>query len=176
VPSYPWYEIVPADDGLQQGDIIRDCPVIQPPRGVDLFAGLSTEPIVFLYDVVILSQSCDLVNGKLDIVLVSPIIPIEEFRQSHPDLRNPRMLDRVRQGDLPGYHMLRECDLEGHPFPHQIVDFRSVYGVDFEFLSDFAIRRVPRVRLLPPYREHLSQAFARFFMRVGLPVDIPAFH
>ena len=22
---------------------------------------------------------------------------------------------------------------------------------------------------------HLSQAFARFFMRVGLPVDIPAF-
>jgi len=32
-----------------------------------------------------------------------------------------------------------------------------------------------RLRLLPPYREHLSQAFARFFMRVGLPVDIPAF-
>jgi hypothetical protein len=31
------------------------------------------------------------------------------------------------------------------------------------------------VILLPPYREHLSQAFARFFMRVGLPVDIPPF-
>ena len=26
-----------------------------------------------------------------------------------------------------------------------------------------------------PYREHLAQAFARYFMRVGLPVDIPAF-
>ena len=25
----------------------------------------------------------------------------------------------------------------------------------------------------PPYREHLAQAFARFFMRVGLPIDIP---
>ena len=24
----------------------------------------------------------------------------------------------------------------------------------------------------PEYREHLSQAFARYFMRVGLPVDI----
>jgi hypothetical protein len=33
-----------------------------------------------------------------------------------------------------------------------------------------------RLRLLPPYREHLSQAFARFFMRVGLPVDIPPFN
>ena len=31
------------------------------------------------------------------------------------------------------------------------------------------------LRLLPPYGEHLSQAFARFFMRVGLPVDIPPF-
>jgi len=29
-----------------------------------------------------------------------------------------------------------------------------------------------RFRLLPPYREHLSQAFARFFMRVGLPIPI----
>ena len=29
-----------------------------------------------------------------------------------------------------------------------------------------------RIRVLPPYREHLSQAFARFFMRVGLPQDI----
>jgi hypothetical protein len=32
-----------------------------------------------------------------------------------------------------------------------------------------------RLRLLPPYREHLSQSFARFFMRVGLPIDIPPF-
>ena len=32
-----------------------------------------------------------------------------------------------------------------------------------------------RLRLLPPYREHLSQSFARFFMRVGLPIDTPSF-
>lgn len=29
------------------------------------------------------------------------------------------------------------------------------------------------LRLHPPYREHLSQAFARFFLRVGLAGDIP---
>lgn len=29
-----------------------------------------------------------------------------------------------------------------------------------------------RLRLLPPYREHLSQAFARYFMQVGLPVNV----
>jgi len=31
------------------------------------------------------------------------------------------------------------------------------------------------LRLLSPYKEHLSQSFARFFMRVGLPIDIDPF-
>ena len=37
--------------------------------------------------------------------------------------------------------------------------------------SEFAVRW----RLMSPYLEHLSQAFARFFMRVGLPSSIPEF-
>jgi len=45
----------------------------------------------------------------------------------------------------------------------------------FDFLINFAKQKDQRLRLLPPYREHLSQAFARFFMRVGLPSDIPPF-
>jgi len=36
-------------------------------------------------------------------------------------------------------------------------------------------KRENRLRLLPPDREHLAQAFARFFMRAGLPIDIPEF-
>ncbi|MCD6491242.1 MAG: hypothetical protein J7K59_02995, partial [Candidatus Korarchaeota archaeon] len=56
-----------------------------------------------------------------------------------------------------------------------VVDFRSVYSVPFDFLLELAQKRDRGIRLLPPYREHLSQAFARFFMRVGLPVDIPPF-
>ncbi len=42
-----------------------------------------------------------------------------------------------------------------------------------DFLESLLKQRgQPRLRLLPPYREHLSQAFARFFMRVGLPVQV----
>lgn len=57
----------------------------------------------------------------------------------------------------------------------RIVDFHNVYGVPLEFARRFADGKGKRLRLLPPYREHLSQAFARFFMRVGLPTDIPKF-
>jgi len=49
------------------------------------------------------------------------------------------------------------------------------YHVSIDFLIDLIKKKDKRLRLLPPYREHLSQAFARFFMRVGLPVDIPEF-
>jgi hypothetical protein len=52
------------------------------------------------------------------------------------------------------------------------VDFKNVYGIHFDFLLDLIRQPSPRIRLLPPYREHLSQAFARYFMRVGLPLDI----
>ena len=48
-------------------------------------------------------------------------------------------------------------------------------NVPLSFLESLLRQRAtPRLRLLAPYREYLSQAFARFFMRVGLPqpVDI----
>jgi hypothetical protein len=45
---------------------------------------------------------------------------------------------------------------------HQVVDFRNVYGVPLDFLIDLSKRNGKRLRLLPPYRVHLSQAFARF--------------
>lgn len=73
-------------------------------------------------------------------------------------------------------HMLAACDLEGFEHEIQIVDFRTVFSVPFGFLTELARRRPnKRLRLRSPYREHLSQAFARFFMRVGLPADIPPF-
>ena len=56
-----------------------------------------------------------------------------------------------------------------------LVDFSRVFTVDAGLVRELAGSQGPRLRLNPPYREHLAQAFARFFMRVGLPVDIPPF-
>lgn len=56
---------------------------------------------------------------------------------------------------------------------HRVVDFHEVYTVPRQFLESFLAQRNEQcLRLSPPYREHLSQAFARFFMRVGLPTSI----
>jgi hypothetical protein len=56
---------------------------------------------------------------------------------------------------------------------HHIVDFHMIYTVPRDFLESLLQHRgKPRLRLVPPYREHLSQAFDRFFMRVGLPAPL----
>lgn len=54
-----------------------------------------------------------------------------------------------------------------------VVEFHRIYALPKEYLKAVALSAGFRLRLLPPYREHLSQAFARYFMRVGLPIDIP---
>jgi len=50
-----------------------------------------------------------------------------------------------------------------------------LFGVHLSTLKELAAQQALRQRLLPPYREHLAPAFARFFMRVGLPIDVSPF-
>ncbi|MCD6483025.1 MAG: hypothetical protein J7K83_02020 [Candidatus Aenigmarchaeota archaeon] len=171
--GYPWYEIVEGEE-LLQGDIIESCPIIIPPSTIGDGSG-SIDVDVIEYDVIIMSQSCDLINKKLELVLVCPVWPLSEFESRNPPYKSPKMKESLRRGYLPGYHLLNKCEIDGFNKEFLVVDFRSVYSVPFDFLMELAKKRGKRLRLLPPYREHLSQAFARFFMRVGLPVDIPTF-
>jgi hypothetical protein len=55
------------------------------------------------------------------------------------------------------------------------IDFREIYSLPSDYLTDHAISLGTRWRLMSPFLEHFSQAFARFFMRVGLPSTIPEF-
>ena len=171
--DYPWYEIVEGEE-LLQGDIIESCPIIILSSTIGDSSG-SIDVDVIEYDVIIMSQSCDLINKKLELVLVCPIWPLSEFESRNPSYKSPKMKESLRRGYLPGYHLLNKCEIDGFNKEFLVVDFRSVYSVPFDFLMELAKKRDKRLRLLPPYREHLSQAFARFFMRVGLPVDIPPF-
>jgi hypothetical protein len=169
--AYPWYAIVHNNEAILQGDFIKECPVVAPPLKI----ADDVEVCIFNYDVIVMSQSCDLIQKNLELVLVCPVWPLAEFEAKSDFFKSRKGKESLRQGNVPGYHLLNQCDLAGFITDYLIVDFRSVYGIPFDSLIDLAIARGTRVRLLPPYREHLSQAFARFFMRVGLPVDIPAF-
>ncbi len=185
-----WYEVVEASTRLLQGDLIFDCPLI----------GWSTDPVqlqeadepevlkatsvAIKADVVVMTQACDLEQDKIRTVILCPSSPLDEYQQAwtaemEKRGQNPTQkawkshCDDVVEGFVWNLAILNAQDGERVSTPHRVVDFREVYTVPRSFLESLlAQRNSPRLRLLPPYREHLSQGFARFFMRVGLPVPI----
>ena len=180
VQKYPWYDIVKTRE-LEQGDLLTRCPVLKTVWSKETFTQTETEYELQaqeeIFDVVVMSQSCDLVNDKVDSVLVCPYHDIDIFIQDAYPTANAKSIrtfrEKVRRGDMPGYHMVAACEFPTHEQNIQIVSFYDVFSIPKEFASDLVENRSPRLRLMPPYREHLGQAFARFFMRVGLPIDIP---
>ena len=178
---YPWYEELPAAHaGLEQGDFIPACPIVVPPPA--LAPGGEYELDVQEFDVVVLSQSCDLTHAdKITNVLVCPYSGLAEYLQakaantgSNPTAKFVRAAyDELRKGQQPHAHLLEQPPGSFVPADYLVVDFRNVYAVHYDFLLARVAALPDRLRLLPPYREHLAQAFARFFMRVGLPQDLP---
>jgi hypothetical protein len=126
-------------------------------------------------DAIVLSHSCDLANDKLQMVQVCPYWALDAMGAEVDYFRSRRGREDLRRGNVPGYHLLNRSTLPGLESDFLVVDFRSLFAVPLETAKELAQQRSPRLRLLPPDREHLAQAFARFFMRVGLPVDVPPF-
>jgi hypothetical protein len=170
--DYPWYEILEFSDNILQGDLIVNCPIIIPPNSFEQQELQAKEA-----NVIVMSQSCDIVNNKVEIILVCPYVTLEDFLSRHPMSQDgnkkgrEKVLENLKQGHFNQYHILQK-EKKYSLNDNIIVDFRNVYGVHFEFLKNHASKIESRIRLLPPYREHLSQAFARYFMRVGLPINI----
>ena len=122
---------------------------------------------VDIVNVVIMTQSCDLENDKAETVILCPFWSLDKFGYGKDKK------EQIRKGYLPGVHLLnRDNDLE---IPYTIVEFSRLFTAPKAALTQFASLLENRPRLVSPYKEHLSQAFARYFMRVGLPSDIPPF-
>jgi len=172
--NYPWYDVIKNNQSIEQGDFIPNCPIVIPPVNIETNETIEME--IQIVDVIVLSQSCDLENNNIEIVQVCPYKTLKEFITSLPIEHNEtvkakqKVVDNLRKGFLPGYHILNKFD--DHFNDYLVVDFRNLYGIHINALKLIVQKLVLHIRLLPPYREHLSQAFARFFMRVGLPQDI----
>lgn len=165
--SYPWYQ-VENWAGLEQGDMLPNCPVILPPPelsekliGVNEGDQLQIPTLIEFGNLIIMSQSCDLTQNNITQVLLCAHFPASSLGK---DKRNA-----IRKEQRPALHMIEKCEIPDFEFERQIVDFRTIYTLPKDFVVTFALSLNQRVRLLPPYKEHLSQSFARYFMRVGLP-------
>jgi len=185
-----WYEEVEATERLTQGELIRNCPLISwKAESLQLNGSGETELLrgmidAIQADAVVMTQACDLTYEKvLNIVLCLHLSLAEyrEFWEAELKRKNQNPTQRAWQthcndiceGFVWNLAILNIGKTNNLSTEHRVVDFRDIFTVPRNFLESLLQQRgQPRLRLLPPYREHLSQAFARFFMRVGLPTPV----
>ena len=81
----------------------------------------------------------------------------------------------MRKGRIEGLHLLASVEQPDNNRRALVVDFGHIVSIPFPYLARHADSLGERWRLDSPFLEHFSQAFARFFMRVGLPAAIAPF-
>lgn len=185
-----WYEIATARKSLTQGDLIFDCPVSVWKKDIPNLARknevevLKSSTEIISADVVVMTQACDLENNKISNITLCPHIAVSDYKllleaeviqkgESLTSKRWNKYIKELENGTIWHQSLLNNCDNKKLQFEHRIVNFYEVYTIPRVFLEGvLRKRKTLRPRLLPPYREHLSQAFARFYMRVGLPAPI----
>lgn len=185
-----WYEEVAADVRLTQGDFIFNCPLLSwKDSSIDSqikteIGELKQSIEAFYADVIVMSQACDLKQEKVRNVVLCPHLSLHEYRISWEEAmkgknQNPTEkawkshCEDICDGYIWNLSILNTKEKGHMKIEHRIIDFHDIYTVPLKFLESLLKERgLLRLLLLPPYREYLSQAFARFFMRVGLPVPI----
>jgi hypothetical protein len=185
-----WFQAVGPDEQLSQGDIIESCPVltwaaldIGNTTTADLSKIKAAADAVQI-DAIIMTQACDMQHRKIEFVVICPCYLLTGVRESWEKGMKARKQEITARawerycGDITEGHvwnqfMLEHSEIVGIEREHRVVDFGEIYTIPRDFLDKLVSgRTASRLRLLSPYREHLSQSFARFFMRVGLPVNV----
>jgi hypothetical protein len=189
--GYSWYEEVEFDLPITQGDILLNFPIpIIEEKEEYPYYNLSAAYL----DVIIITQACDLENGKVDFITFCVIESLSEItmdimiKRAGPELNfselsaNQRkmpmkIVEELEQGYHLNFHLLNKnssgenCTTIDQEF--KVVLLKETYKVPIESVKKIIDEgKANRLRLLPPYREHLAQAYANVFSRIGLPIDI----
>lgn len=164
-----WWEIIDSDS-LMQGDLLENCTFFKPEENFDF-----EKPIFDRIDknLIIITQSCDLENGKARVVALCPAYRLDEFANDIPRFQKIDEKENLRKGRYENFLLLQSTNEKNNE--SLVIDFRDIISLPLDYLKDFAKNNPNRYRLNSPYREYLSQNFARFYMRVGLPIPLSAF-
>ncbi|MHB0868565.1 MAG: hypothetical protein ACYC5J_03815 [Chloroflexota bacterium] len=122
-------------------------------------------------DVIVATQSCDLEDRKVAQLEVVPTYPLVEWLAEQPHMMGE--LEGIRRGHSYTYYILPAWP--DAPIPEarmtRIATFDQKLAMTWPELD--VASRGARLGLRSPYIEHFGQALARYYMRVGLPENMP---
>ena len=153
------------DESIDQGDLIDECPVVSI---IEYHPGqLNTEKVKFEQRrVLVLTQTCDLANKKVDEVIVATVFDAQQL-VDRKILKAADIRGSIRAQRVWGLYFLpANADLG---LGEMIVDFRRLHTVRLDLLLALCRSNKRLARVQTPYREHLAKHFADTFSRIGLP-------
>jgi hypothetical protein len=158
-----------ASEGLRQGSDTRT----------------QYQMMVRVSNVVVMTQSCDLTNEKTGFVLICPFYSfsdlLERINKENPKHKSNKKhifgvlrgtVNNIVSGTTVSKYLLGPCILKNWVRGMCIVDFERAVSMPYSYIKVISDSQKVRLRIKSPYREHLSQAFATFFMRVALDYDV----
>ncbi len=175
--EYPWFELQEDSADITQGDIIKDCPVPILKEFDISEEKRDVKAEISMIDGIILTQACDIANKKVENIILCAITSKSEYEaiqrsvgKSEKEIK--KNIEGIIKGQQNAYHIINNYKSEEFTQDYYIINFKDIFSVPVDVARAIAEKNGKRLRLCPPYREHLSQAFARYFMRVGLPINI----
>jgi hypothetical protein len=150
---------------LLQGTMLRDVHVVE-----ETAESTDEKPIVLpeLLDVIVLTQSCDIPKDS------QPRLLVAEVQSYSAMVRDRAGTESAKAGYRK--HLIRGAAVSDILLPPcMLLSMNDYLIVNFRELHMVFKHRLPSqdgyVCLASPYREQLSQAYACYHMRVGLPTD-----
>lgn len=176
--SAEWYEVVPeSDNSIHQCDILNDLRVIIPLDDLEVEGESDELPAGDGHiTAMVLTQTCDLDRDDLTMVLVAKVNSwesvVEENKLDRGQARSWR--NNIQKGYVT-YLSLLPVRVDAPTIEWSVVNFRDLYSVPRANVDRHVQQPTKRLRLTPPHREMVSQAFARCFMRVAVVDDLASF-
>lgn len=170
VDNYKWYAVINGAE-LEQGDFIFNLEV---PAIVE--EGKDEVPMIMKrYDVIVMTQSCDIPKKVIDKIVVCPVYDIKDIATDYPQFEDDNYLEELRRGQDYKFHLLNKCELPEFKSDYKVVQFERPLTKEKNAILELLQSAGKHLRLLPPYREEMAQRFGLYFSRVAKPIDIPQF-
>lgn len=151
---------------VDQGDIFDECPIARF-ESIPVAGAKTIQLTSELQRVYVLTQTCDLVQGKVSNVVVATILDAAQLVAD--GLFKPAELrGNIRAGRVQGWYFLPKSPSLG--LPESIVDLRTLHTVRLDVLNSLCQAGKRLAHLESLYREHLAQHFANTYNRIGLPM------
>lgn len=166
-----WYELID-NPNLAQGDLFLGVyvPMWEIPTLQEEYKSIKAN--MEKTNLILLSQTCDLENNKLEMALLAPFDDLERII----DNNDKKLCENIRQKNLPGYFMLQECDIKNHELNLSIVSLRKLITLPMNYMHLLNDAHNHRLRLRDEYRRNLITTLERSFNREPEPEPIQRFY